>query len=188
MMDSSMLRTMLIPAILGLLLYPRAAALSGNLMFLSLFLILNGVIVYLPRFMATGNRDSRTLSRIEGLLMGLGGAVSVVPGFSAMGVTTAISSVCGVDRTYGLTMALMMNLGLNIGFAVYDVMAIMENGMGILSILILLRYLMTAAVTFVGAMLGIRIMRYLAENRGYSAFAFYSFGQALFAFIFNLMA
>ena len=36
MMDSSMLRTMLIPAILGLLLYPRAATLSGNLMFLSL--------------------------------------------------------------------------------------------------------------------------------------------------------
>ena len=188
MMDSSMLRTMLISAVLGLLLYRKANALSGNLVLLSLFLLLNGAIVYLPRFMATGNRDSRTLSRIEGLLMGLGGAVSVVPGFSAVGAATAIGSVCGVDRTYGLSMALMMNLVLNAGYAAYDLLAILENGLGLLSFLIILRYLLTAALAFGGAMLGIRLMRHLAENRGYSMFAFYCFGQALFTFIFNLMA
>lgn len=188
MMDSSMLRTMLIPAVLGLLLYRRANTLNDNLMLLCLFLMLNGVILYLPQFMATGNRDSRTLSRVEGFLMGFGGAVSVVPGFSAMGVTTAIGSVCGVERTYGLTLALMMNLVLNAGYAVYDVLAILENGLGLLSFMILLRYLFTAAVTFGGAMLAIRVMRHLSENRGYTGFAFYSFGQALFTFIFNLMA
>lgn len=188
MMDSSMLRTMLVPVILGLFLYQRAARLNGKLVLLALFLLLNGVILYAPQFLPTGNRDSRTLSRVEGLLMGLGGAVSVVPGFSAMGVTTAISSVCGVERTYGLNMALMMNLFLNIGFLVFDVMGILQNGIGVLSFLIILRYLVTAAVAFCGAMVGIKLMRHCAENRGYAMFAFYCFGQALFTFIFNLMA
>lgn len=188
MMDSSMLRTMLIPAVLGLLLYRRASELGGNLVLLALFLLLNGVVLYLPRFMATGNRDSRTLSRVEGLLMGLGGAVSIIPGFSGMGVTTAIGSVCGVDRTYCLNMALMMNLVLNIGFLVYDVMGITENGIGLISFLILLRYLLTAAAAFGGAFFGIKLMHHLAQSRGYSMFAFYCFGQALFTFIFNLMA
>ncbi len=188
MMDSSLLLTMLIPAVLGLFFYQRVTHLGSNLVLLALFILLNGVVLFVPQVRATGNRDCRTLSRVEGLLMGLGGAVSVVPGFSAMGVTTSVASVCGVERTYALDMALMMNLGLNIGFAVLDVMGLMSNGIGLLSFSILLRYIVTAVVAFGGAAAGIRLMRRRAENNGYTAFAFYCFGQALFTFIFNLMA
>ncbi len=188
MMDSSMLITMLIPMVLGLLLYRNAMNLQGKLSLLALFLLLNGVILYVPQFLPGGNRDSRTLSRVEGLLMGLGGAVSVVPGISAMGAATSIGSVCGVDRTYSLNMALMMNLFLNLGLAVYAVLGIVDAGIGTLSFLILLRYLFTAAIAFVSTMLGVRIMRYLAAEQGYALFAFYCFGQALFTFILNLMA
>jgi len=188
MMDLSMLRTMLVPAFLGLLLYRHAAKLQGNLMLLALFLFLNGVALYVPQFLPSSNRDSRTLSRVEGLLMGLGGTVSVVPGISAMGVTTSIGSVCGVDRTYGLNMALMMNMFLNIGFLVLDVMGIMNSGLGTLSVLIILRYLFTALVAFGSSMMAIRLMRHMASNDGYSVFAFYCFGLSLFTFILNLMA
>lgn len=188
MMDLSMLRTMMVPALLGLLLYRKASGLRTNLMFLSLFLFLNGVVLYVPQFLPGGNRDSRTLSRVEGLLMGLGGAVSVVPGISAMGVTTAIGSVCGVERTYSLNMALMMNLFLTVGFVVFDVMGISSSGLGVLSVSIVLRYLFTALVTFVSSTLAIRVMRHLASGDGYSIFAFYCFGLALFTFILNLMA
>jgi len=183
-----MLRTMLVPAFLGLLLYRHAAKLQGNLMLLALFLFLNGVALYVPQFLPSSNRDSRTLSRVEGLLMGLGGTVSVVPGISAMGVTTSIGSVCGVDRTYGLNMALMMNMFLNIGFLVLDVMGIMNSGLGTLSVLIILRYLFTALVAFGSSMMAIRLMRHMASNDGYSVFAFYCFGLSLFTFILNLMA
>lgn len=188
MMDLSMLRTMLIPALLGLLLYRKASGLRTNLMFLSLFLFLNGVVLYVPQFLPGGNRDSRTLSRVEGLLMGLGGTVSVVPGISAMGVTTAIGSVCGVERTYSLNMALMMNLFLTVGFVVFDIMGISSSGLGVLSVSIVLRYLFTALVTFGSSTLAIRVMRHLASENGYSIFAFYCFGLALFTFILNLMA
>lgn len=188
MMDSSMLITMLIPALVGVYFYQRLAHLGNNLVLLALFILLNGLIVFVPRFRATGNRDCRTLSRVEGLLMGLGGTMSAVPGFSAMGVTTAVASVCGVERTYALDMALMMNLGLNIGLAVLDFLGILSNGQGLLSFGIVLRYLVTGAIAFGGATAGIRLMRRWAETNGYTAFAFYCFGQALFTFIFNLMA
>lgn len=188
MMDLSLLKTMLVPAILGLLLYKRASSLSSNLMLIALFLLLNGIVLYVPQFLPGSNRDSRTLSRVEGLLMGLGGAVSVIPGVSAMGVTTSIGSVCGVERTYSLNMALMMNLFLTVGFLVYDVMGIMENGMGLLTFVIILRYLATALTAFCGTMLGIKLMRQLAANQGYALFAFYCFGLSLFTFILNLMA
>ncbi len=188
LMDQSMLRTMLVPALLAMLLYRKTAVLQENPMLLALFLSLNGIILYLPQFFPGSNRDSRTLSRVEGLLMGLGGAVSMIPGISPMAATTSIGSVCGVDRTYCLNMTLMMNLFLMLGLAVYDGMALMSEGAGTVSILILLRYLLTAAVAFAGAMGGIRLMRRLAETRGYTLFAFYCFGLALFTFILNLMA
>lgn len=188
MMDLSMLRTILVPAFLGLLLYRQGTKLQGNLMLLALFLFLNGIILYVPQFLPSGNRDSRTLSRVEGLLMGLGGVVSVVPGISAMAATTSVGSVCGVERSYGLNMALMMELFLTVGFLVFDVMGIMSNGMGTISALILLRYLFTALIAFGSSMAAIKLMRHLASNDGYSIFAFYCFGLALFTFILNLMA
>lgn len=188
LMDMSLVRTMLVPVVIGLFLYQYASGLKSNLMLLSVFLFLNGIVLYVPQFLPSGNRDSRTLSRVEGLLMGLGGAVSVVPGFSAIGVSTSIGSVCGVEKSYSLNMALLMNMALTLGFLVYDVLGIVENGIGTLSFMIFIRYILTALAAFGGCFLGIRIMRYLAAHHSFALFALYCFGLALFTFILNLMA
>lgn len=188
MMDWSMLKTMLIPTVFGVYLRQYTTGMYSKLMLVSLFLFLNGLILYVPQFFPTSNRDSRTLSRVEGLLMGLGGIVSAVPGISAVGAATSIASVCGVDRTYGLNMVLMMHMGVTVGLMVYDVMGIAANGAGTLSFLILVRYLFSAAAAFCGAMLGIKWMRHLAAGHGFSIFGVYCWGLALFAFILNLIA
>ena len=188
MMDWSMLKTMLIPAIVGVYLRKYTAEMGSKLILVSLFLFLNGLILYVPQFFPTSNRDSRTLSRVEGLLMGLGGAASAVPGISAMGAATSIASVCGVDRTYGLNMALMMNMGISAGLMVYDLLGLVANGFGISSILAFLSYLFSAGAAFGGAMLGIKLMRQLAAGQGFSVFGVYCWGLALFTFIINLIA
>ena len=188
MMDWSMLKTMFVPAILGVWLRKYTTQLHSNLMLIALFLFLNGVILYAPQFFPTSNRDSRTLSRVEGILMGLGGAVSAVPGISAIGATTSIGSVWGVDRTYGLNMALMMNLAITAGLMIYDVLGIAANGFGVLSFGIFARYLLSAAAAYGGTALAIRLMRRLASGHSYSGFGVYCWGLALFTFILNLIA
>ena len=188
MMDWSMLKTMLIPAILGVFLRKYTAGMGSKLMLVSLFLFLNGLILYVPQFFPTSNRDSRTLSRVEGLLMGLGGTASAVPGISAIGATTSIASVCGVDRTYGLNMALMMNMGITAGLMVYDFLGIVANGIGLSSVWAFLSNLCSAAAAFGGAMLGIKLMRQLSAGQGFSVFGVYCWGLALFTFILNLIA
>ena len=187
MMDWSMLKTMLIPAILGVFLRKYTAGMGSKLMLVSLFLFLNGLLLYVPQFFPTSNRDSRTLSRVEGLLMGLGGAASAVPGISAIGATTSIASVCGVDRTYGLNMALMMNMGITGGLMVYDLLGIVANGFGLSSVLAFVSYLFSAVAAFGGAMLGIKLMRQLSAGQGFSVFGVYCLGLALFTFILNLI-
>ncbi len=188
MMDWSMLKTMMIPAVLGVYFRKYTSGLSSNLMMIALFLFVNGVILYLPQFFPTSNRDSRTLSRIEGFLMGLGGMASAVPGISAIGTTTSVASVCGVDRTYALNMALMMNMAITAGLIVYDLLGMIANGIGMLSFSIIVSYLLTAAAAFGGTILGIKFMRKLALEEGYSGFGVYCWGLALFTFILNLIA
>lgn len=188
MMDWSLLKTMYVPAVLGVFFRQYTTGLHSNLMLIALFLFLNGLILYVPQFFPTSNRDSRTLSRVEGLLMGLGGIISAVPGISVIGAATSIASVCGVDRTYGLNMALLMNLAITAGLVIYDLMGIVANGFGTLSFLILIRYLFAAATAFCGSMLGIKLMRQLAQGKGFSVFGVYCWGLALFTFILNLIA
>ena len=188
LMDFSLLKTMLIPIILSFFAFRYAKKLEDRLIFIVVSLFVNGLILYIPQFFPTGNRDSRTLSRVEGLLMGLGGALGIVPGMSAMGSALSVSSICGVEKSYSLNMALLLNLCIHIGLLVMDVMGLISGGMGTLSFVILLRYLAAAAVAFGGSVLGVKLMHMLAANGGTSLLAFYCWGVALFTFILNLMA
>lgn len=188
MMDWSLLKTMVVPAVMGLYCYQYIQRFNNQFLLIALFLFLNGVVLYIPQFFPTSNRDSRTLSRVEGLLMGLGGAVSILPGMSAVGVASSIGSVCGVDRTYGLNMVLMMNTFLTAGWVVYDILGIINAGFGTLSFGILLCYVLSAVAAFAGTMLGIKCMRHMAGQQGFSIFGVYCWGMALFIFILNLMA
>ena len=120
--------------------------------------------------------------------MGLGGALGILPGISAVGSALSVASICGVERSYGLNMALMMNMFIQVGLIVLDVLGLMSVGAGTLSFLILIRYLMTAAVAFGAALLGVKLMRLLAANNGYTLPAIYCWGVAMFTFILNLMA
>ena len=128
------------------------------------------------------------LSRVEGLLIGLGGAFGILPGLSGVGVAVSVANVCGVERRYGLIMALLMNLGLQVGFIAHDVIAVVNTGLFGYSFGLILNSLLAGAAAFGGTYLGIRLMTSIAENKDYSVFGYYCWGVALFAFILNLMA
>ena len=188
LMDHSLLRTMLVPVILGLILYRKALPIERKLPLLALMLLLNGIFLYIPQFLPTSNRDSRTLSRVEGLLMGIGGGLSVIPGFSAMGLSNAIGSVCGVERGFALNMTLLMNMYLNVGLIVHDIINLAEVGLKGTSFEVVLRCLCAGVAAFGAAFLAIRLVRRLFQERDYTGFSFYCIGLALFIFILNLLA
>ena len=188
LMDWSMLKTMLLPAILGLLLYRYTRPLEKKSALLAVFLLLNGLILYIPQFFPSSNRDSRNLTRVEGALMGLGGTAAVLPGVSAIGASMSIGSICGVERSYGLTMAMLMDMGLMMGFAVYDVLGLFSGGLDGLTFVMVVQCLLGAGAAFGGTLLGVKALRFLAQEHGYGLFGLYSFGLALFTFVLNLMA
>lgn len=187
MMDWSLIKTMLVPTAIGLLLNSQVRTWSVSMFLIAGMLFVNGLILYIPQFLPTSNRDSRTLTRLEGVLMGLGAAASVLPGISTVGIMVSIASVCGIERLYGLNMTFIVKMFLLIGLMVYDVLAIITDGLGGLTVMLLVQYILTAALSFGAAMFGIRTLRKLSAEHGFSLFGVYCWGLALFTFILNLV-
>lgn len=188
LLDSRLLTMIVIPVILGFFLYPKTAVMNHSLNWIALFLVLNGVILYLPNILPSGNKDSRSLSRLEGVLMGLGGATAVLPGVSSVGAMCAVGSVCGAERTYVLNISLLAQMAVTAGQIIFDFAAIVTVGVGGFSFGILLSYLLAAAAAFAGVFLGVKAMRTLAVNIGFGMFAYYSLGLAMLSFILYLSA
>lgn len=188
LMDFSFLATMAVPAMLAVIFYGKLDGLNRMLLLLSGLMFLNGIILYIPQFFPSSNKDSRSLSRLEGILMGLGGAFCIVPGFSGVGAALSVGSVCGVERSYALNMTLLMEMAVSAAIMVFHVVSAVTGGIDMFTFGLLLQYILSAGAAFLGAYLAIKLMRMLAANSGFSGFAYYCWGVALFSFILNLMA
>ena len=120
--------------------------------------------------------------------MGLGGALYVIPGLSGVGTAVSVASVCGVDRKYGVNMILLMTMGITAGRIVLDVVNMVTGGIGLFSFAAFLCCILAFAAAFLTAFLAVKLMRNLASETGYAAFAYYNWGLALFTFVLSLMA
>lgn len=188
LMDLSLLKTTWIPIVIIFIFYQDIATVAEHFMIVAALLFVNGLILYIPQYLPGSNRDARSMSRVDGLLMGLGGAASTLPGISCIGSVISVGVVRGGDQGYCLNIALLMNIPMTIGYIVFDFIAIAGNGLGELSFSVLIGALFTGGLTFAGVLVGIRVMKALASNIGFSIFSFYCWGAALFAFIFALTA
>lgn len=184
--EFKVLRVMIIPVILSVFLHTRTAQWGTRLNLTAVFLLINGVILYIPRLMPTGNKDGLSMSMLDSLLMGLGSAVSALPGVSSVGAVVSVASICGSERHFALTLSYLAHLVLTTGLIILDIIAVV-GGNVVFSIPVLICCLFAAVAAVVGTYFGMRVMRILAANLGFGMFAFYSFGAALFSFILYLM-
>jgi len=188
LMDFSLLKTTLVPIVLAFLLYSKVTFLSGNIMYVAGLLFLNGIILYIPQYLPGSNKVSGSLSRIDSLYFGLGGALGILPGISGIGAAVSVGSVRGMDLKKALDLALLMNIPLNIGFALFDFMDLLKGGAGSLSFGFLISCVLAGMTAFLGLALGIRVLKKLAQSVGYGMFAFYCWGAAMLTFILYLAA
>jgi len=188
LLDLRFLSTLVIPVIAALLFYGRISSLRVALPVVAIIMFINGSILYVPQFFATNNKDSRSLTRAEGVFMGMGAALGVVPGLSLMAGALSTASVCGIERAYAQTMAQLLEMVWLIGMIIYDIADIINYGFGYLTLQTLLFYLLAGVFSFAAARIGIRLLKSISNAIGYHAFGFYCWGVSFFIFILNLLA
>lgn len=183
LMDWRLVKTAIIPALIGVLLYPLIRSWSGSLPITAGFLILNGLILILPGYFSTANKDSRSMNRLNSISIGMSAGLGVLPGVSGMAASTTVCALEGADRQHALNWCLLLSIPVLACFSGLDIIQMIAVSAGLGGALGLLQCVLAAAAAFCGAYIGIVFMRFLSVNLGYFSFAYYSWGAALFTFI-----
>jgi len=186
--DFSLLKTAIIPVILAFILYAKTSLLVSKPVYIAALLVVNGIILYVPQYLPGSNKASGAMTRIDGLYFGLGGALATLPGISCVGSTVSIASVRGMDVKKALNLGLLLNIPMNIGFAVYDLIHLLGEGSGSVSFSQLISGILAGIMAFAGVLVAVRVLKKIVENVGYSVFGLYSWGLALLTLIFFLAA
>lgn len=184
--DIRLVKNASIPLILGLLCIPFLSDMYNNLLLLGLGLILNGAILLFSCYMLQGNKTARTMSLVDSLLIGFGGALSVFPGISGVGGMVSVATMRGANRQHALNWALLLCIPAFAMFIALDVFAIFTHPLSV-NFVQLLYWLLSAVSAYFAAYYAIVLMRHLTVKLGYSVFSYYSFGAALFVYILYLI-
>ena len=185
--DLQLVRTASLPMMVLSLLYLATGKLEAKIPAVAIVLIINGIILIIPEYMRHGNKDARSISSAESILIGVFSGLSAFPGISRVGGCVSVATASGADRQNSANWALMLAvpaLGLYIAFDLINMLVIGLSGV---TFLVFLGYLISAIAAYIGGYFSVLLFRFLAEKAGFSAFAYYSWGMALFMFVLYLI-
>lgn len=185
--DLRLLKSAIIPLIIGMLLFRFTANRHGNLLSVMTFFILNAIILLIVEHIRRGNRDARTMSGFDGLMIGLAAAVSAFPGLSGTGMVLSYSVAKGADTQNAANWAILLVIPVMIFTILADVFLIFTIGIGAVSVAMFVGSLLAGIAAFCSGYVGISVLRLIAANSGVFQFSYYSFGVALLTFVLYLL-
>lgn len=187
LMDISLIKLASVPMLLGFLLYPRTSVWAGELYLVALFLLVNGLLLHIPMYLPAGNKDSRSLSRLDGLLVGIGSAAAVLPGVSRIGAAASIAACRGADLQQAYKWSLLLSIPAVAVMVCFDIFAVIAGGLASVEFLFVLQCVLASGLSYMGAYVSITLMRSVVQRSGLSGFSYYCWGAGLFAFILYLI-
>lgn len=186
-LDASISMMAVIPMLIGAIASTIFYRNGAKLMPMALFLILGGVLIYVPDFLPGGDRRTGAMTRLEGLLFGICAACGIIPGVSHIGLMLSLGLLLKCDRRYILELILLICGVMLAELILVDFVSILVTGFAGFTFLRLLGCMLAAAAAFGGGIGAIMMMRHLSVKTGFSGFAFYSWGLGLFSFVLYLM-
>jgi undecaprenyl pyrophosphate phosphatase UppP len=184
--DLSILRSAAVPVMLGALLYHKADEWISSLAMLSLVLLIGGIVLIIPHYIVRSNKDGRSLGRFDGILMGLGAMLGVLPGLSRFGCGYTFAAVRGADHSYTQENLFVLSIPALVVMSCFDLYAAGSVWAGMTAVTFF-GYLLSSVLSFVIAYLTITLLRYLAGKIEFSGFAYYSWGLSLFTLLIYLV-
>ena len=182
-----LIRSATLPMLLVLLINFSTRQIGSSMTALALLLVINGVALIIPEHSRQANKDARSMTGFDGILIGILGGLSALPGISRIGMITSYGLLRGADRQKTINWALLLSIPALILLCIMDLVFMFTSGVGSVSFAIVCGYILSAAAAYLGAYLSIIFIRFLTVRSGNTGFAYYCWGAALFAVILYLI-
>lgn len=179
--DADFVRASTLPLILCMILFKFLFKPGNSLIITALFLLINGIVIFLPDRMMQGNKDASLMMPVDSVLIGAAGALSVLTGISRFGFTYSASVARGAGRSHAFVWSLLLSIPAIICACAFDVVS-MFGGVAFSFWSNFFGYILSGAAAFAGGYLSISAVRSLTSRSGFAPFAYYCLGLALLAF------
>ena len=154
----------------------------------ALMLLINGALNTIPVYRHQGNRDARSMTNLDGILVGLAAGLSAIPGISRNGAVMFVALTREADKHNGLNWALLLTVPAMAMMILLDFISMFTVGIGAVTLMTVIGYFLSAAAAFGGAFAGVKFIRLVVHNADFAGFGYYDFGLALFSFALYLIA
>ena len=185
--DISLIKTALLPLLLGFLIYIKSQNWQLSPHIVAPLLFLNGIMLYIPMYLPAGNKDARSLSPLDGLLVGFAAMLAVFPGISRIAATTSVAAARGAEPQHGYRWGMLLAIPALAVLILFDLIAIVTIGLEGVGFMAIIQYLISGITAFVGAYLSILLARNIMQKSGIFVFSYYCWGAAIFTFILYLI-
>ena len=185
--DLRLLKVATIPLLIGLLPYFVSSGLDGDLLIVMAFFAVNGAVLLIVEHSRQGNRDARTMTGLDSVIIGAVGAASILPGVSRTGMMSAYAVARGAERKNAANWAILLGIPAMLFMICFDALGVASVSGVPLSFSMIASYLLAGMAAFFGGYVGISFLQMVLNYFGFLGFAYYSFGAAFFSFVIYLI-
>ena len=184
--DSRLIKTAVLPMIILLALNFTPVS-AGSLLFLAVTSAIGATIILVSEHVRHANKDSRHMSGLDGIALGIFGGLSFLPGISRVGSTISYSVARGAERKHAINWAILLSVPALIMLIVGDFVMIFSGGAEGISFVTIVQYLLAACGAFCAGYGGIQVLRSLSKHVDFSGFAYYTIGATLLSLFIYLI-
>lgn len=148
-------------------------------------LILTGMLLYFSDRFPKGEKDEKSMTALDAVLIGVAQMIAVFPGLSRSGLTITAGTTRGLDRSFAVKFSFLMSIPTVLAATVLEVIDVFKVGLGGLSIWLCLAGMVVAGVS---GYFAISFLKKMAERNKFGGFALWCWGAGLFALILSLIS
>ena len=158
--------------------------LYSNTIFIGCAFLVTGTLLMVSDRMTRGNKDLKSATIVDILLVGCAQAVATVPGLSRSGTTTAAGMGRGLSREFAVKFSFLMSIPAVLGANLLSLIDAIQEGVDWSLMPLYLVGVVTAAVV---GYLAIRLLKFITQRGKFGGFAYYCWGAGLVTLILSLI-
>lgn len=173
-----------LPLFLVLPVKDRVEGLYSNAIFIGCAFLITGLLLFLSDRLNHGNKDIKSASILDVLIVGVGQALATVPGISRSGTTISAGLSRGFGREFAVKFSFLLCIPAVLGANILSLIDAIQEG---IDWSLMPMYLAGVAVAAISGYLAIRLLKYISQKGSFGGFCYYCWGIGLVTLILSLV-
>ena len=160
-------------------------SLYQNTFFIGFAFVMTGFLLFAADRMGHGNKDERSSTSADAIVVGLAQAVAVVPGLSRSGTTISAGMLRGFERSFAVKFSFLLSIPAVLGANLVSIIKVFSTGVEWSYVPM---YLVGVACAFVSGYFAIYFLRLVVQRGKFGGFCYYCWGAGLVTLLLSLIS